>query len=207
MTRRRSICVVGALALVATLVLALGGPVAAKKKHRKGGPAVVTKPVNASIPQSTGVGPNQHWGQLRSDLVIGKRFKGKTIGDVNVTIQTTGAGADAAEDLRMRLTAPNGATIDLLPPVTGQSIGPLSLDDETPVETCQGTPPCSSPLESLNEPYAGTARPRAFLSILDSGPIQGTWRLSAFDTDNFYANRVSTLVSWTLTVTPARPVK
>jgi hypothetical protein len=195
-------------ALVASLVLALGGPAAAKKKHHKGGPAVVTVPLNAAIPQATGTAPNIRWGTLRSDIVIGKKFKGKKIGDVNVTVQTTGAGPDAAEDLRMRLTAPNGATTDIVQFLDGQSIGPLTLDDDTTVDTCAGPPPpCDDPLRSLNPPYAGTSRPDGDLSILDSGPIKGTWRLSAFDTDNFYANRISTLVSWTLTVTPERPVK
>jgi hypothetical protein len=207
MTRRRGMSVFVALALVASLVLAVGGPAAAKKKHRKGGPAVVTKPVSAAIPDATGVPPNVRWGQLRSDIAIGKKFKGKTIGDVNVTIQTTGAGPNAAEDLEMRLTAPNGATTDVLPNLFGRSVGPLTLDDDTPVRTCGQPTPCADPLRSLNPPYAGTARSGGFLSILDSGPIMGTWRLSAFDTQPFDPQSASTLVSWTLTVTPARPVK
>ena len=51
----------------------------------------ITMPVNAPIPGATG--PPARDGELDSQISVGKRFKGRSIGDVNVTVQTKGATA------------------------------------------------------------------------------------------------------------------
>jgi hypothetical protein len=191
------------LALV-LIVASLAGATAAdaKKKHKRVGAVNITQPVNAAIPDRSSGG----FGRLISQIVVGRRFKGKSIGDVNITIQTTGNDPDSARDVLPFLTAPNGDTVGLFSGLLGRSIGPLTLDDEAGAGICTADPPpCKfDPFESLLAPYAGRAQPSSPLSFLDLGPIRGVWTLQAMDQSN---GNTSTLVSWTLNVTPARPVK
>lgn len=94
------------VALIGLLVagVALGSPVAgAKKKVKRVGPAEATLSANQAIPDAVPFGGP---GVLRSPITVGQRFKGRTIADVNVTVQTTGATAMAAEGLAIRLTSP-----------------------------------------------------------------------------------------------------
>jgi hypothetical protein len=193
-----------ALALLATSLL---GAAAAhsKKKHRGSRVVNITQPVNAAIPDRGSQVPGVD-GLLVSQIVVGKKFKGKSIGDVNVTVQTTGGGPDAASDVLPYMSSPNGNTIGLFSGLGGQSIGPLTLDDEAGRGICTfDPPPCRfDPFDTLLAPYAGTAEPSTPLSRFDRGPVRGVWTLWAKDQGN---GGLSTLVSWTLNVTPARPVK
>ena len=79
------------------------------------------------------------WGKLATPLnVAGKALKGVKVGDVRVTIQTTGLTATSANDIFLRLTAPNGRTVGLGGSFCGQSIGPLTLTANSPVNICTG---------------------------------------------------------------------
>jgi hypothetical protein len=179
---------------------------AAKKKKSKGPGAVdVTMPVNAPIPDGTpAAGPN---GLLTSTIDVGKPFKGKRVRDVNVTVQTTGlTGTVPSNDLIGYLTAPNGATTGLFSRLgligSGFSIGPLTLDDESPIGLGfgdQGDP------TSLESPWVGTARPdEPGLYVLDDGLVKGAWTLRVLDT---VAGETSQFNFWRLQVAAGRPYR
>jgi subtilisin-like proprotein convertase family protein len=169
-----------------------------KKKKKRKGAGVVNAALAANQPvPDAGVGVP---GVLRSTIKLGKKQAGLRISDVNVTTQTSGVGAAAADDLTVRLTAPNGATSDLWGEVDAQSVGPLTLDDEAPAEFCNSsTPPCDAPESTLIAPFAGATRPEAPLRIMDGGPIRGTWTLTVYDAST---TETSTLSSWRLAITP-----
>jgi subtilisin-like proprotein convertase family protein len=191
----------GLFGLVAAAVAVAGAsPAAAKKKGKVGGTADITMPVNAGIPDATA----NTDGLLASTITVGgKKFKGSKVRDVNVTAQTTGANADAAADLDARLTAPNGATSWLFSNLAGQSIGPLTLDDQS-VNFLVNTAPVSS--NSLGPPYTGTAQPNCLqahggcpLTVMNNGPATGTWTLRVYDR-GISAGSTSILNSWRLVV-------
>jgi subtilisin-like proprotein convertase family protein len=203
---RLAVAGVGALALALTIGLTSGSVAQAKKKHKSGGVATLTNNANTPIPDASATTE----GTLVSTINLGgKKFKKTKIRDVNVTVQTTGDQNDAAGDLFVRLTAPNGATTPLFFGLSGQSIGPLTLDDETP-NVLGGTPPAPNS-ETVVAPYNGTAQPNSLagvfsgtLSVMDSGPATGTYRLFIYDTT---AGANSVLNSWTLNVTAGKPFK
>jgi subtilisin-like proprotein convertase family protein len=194
-------------AVIAALVCGLALPAvssAAKTAKKKGGGTVdTTTAVNQAIPDRPS-GTNTPYGLLTSTITVGKRFKGKQVRDVNVTVQTTGtSGADsAAQDLRARLTAPNGVTATLfgfLAP--GNTVGPLTVDDESPLFLANG-PPVDP--QALFSPWVGTAQPTDVLFAMDGGPVRGNWTLRIADLVNGDAN---TLVQWRLNVVAGKPFR
>ncbi len=198
-----------ALSLCVTLGLGAGVAEAKKKKQKVGGKAVITKTLNAAIPDATG--PPTNFGLLSSTIKLGgKRFKKTRIRDVNVTVQTTGAsGTDPAGDLLASLTAPNGATTYLfVVSLSGLSAGPLTLDDESSMVLGGGPPP--APFPFLAEPYAGTAQPQgmgfgnACLCVMDGGKATGKWVLRVFDVG---IGETSVLNSWKLVVQAGKKYK
>jgi hypothetical protein len=191
------------LATLAVLAAALlpAAPAAGAKK--RGGTINIARSVNAVIPDR-GPGATAPWGQLVTTIEVGKKFRGMRIRDVDVTVQTTGAGLNAARGVFPRLSAPNGATSNLFQNLNGyiqpnNSIGPLTLDDEAPLGIAFGAP--VNPLD-LYQPWAGSARPFGSLFPMDGGPVTGTWTLRVFDALN---SDFSVLNSWTLRVTAGRP--
>ncbi len=195
---------VGAVVAAVTLLggVLFGGVADAKKKR---GSATVTRTLNAPIPNRIANDPGVPWGTLRTQIVLGKKYKGLTIGDINVTLQTTGFSADAAGDLVARLTAPNGNTTTLFSDgMIGISIGQLTLDDETRISLCKDpTPPCIDPDNALSAPYFGKAAPDGWLGHLDGGRMNGPYTLSVFDTDATPPEGTSVLNFWRLNVTAA----
>jgi hypothetical protein len=194
--------------LVCVLLLVAGlsaGAADAKKKKKAAGPLSVTKPVNLAVPDRA-LFPSPY-GRLDSTIVVGKKFKNRTIRDVNVTFQTAGNDVDSAQDFAAQVTAPNGATAWLVLQLSGQNIGPLTLDDESQF-LLGGSTPSGFPI--LAAPYQGAARPGieglGSLSPLDFGPVKGNWTLQAFDTDGTPAGITSTLISWTLNVKTGGPL-
>jgi hypothetical protein len=197
---------IGVLALVLLACLALAAPSpAAKKKGKGAGKVDVTKAVNAPVPDAAaGVGGLD--GVLRSTIQVGKQFKGKQVRDVNVTVQTLGtSGLNSAEDLTVKLTGPNGATVNLFGGLEGfnptnPSIGPLTLDDEAFLSLGFETP--TNP-NLLYQPWTGAAEPLfGMLISLDGGPVRGTWTLTVLDQVN---GGTSNLASWRLNVIGGRP--
>jgi hypothetical protein len=212
-TRSNGVCL-GALALAVVLAITIAPPAGAAKKKGKRVRAIVdiTQAVGAPIPDATpvqGGGPPID-GVLLSTINVGKRFKGRRVRDVNVTVQTTGiSGGNPASDLNIFLTAPNRATaLAFADPggfgSTAASVGPLTLDDES--STALGDGLQSNPFE-LSPPFAGTARPLERLARMDNGPARGVWTLVALDTTNPPPDRVSVLNSWRLTLTTGRPFR
>lgn len=211
-TERRAPRAVG-LAVAAALAAGLGlaGPAVGAKKG--GGVLDNTTVVNAPIPDRPS-GGTTIFGRLDSTTTVGRRFKGRVVRDVNVTVQTTGtSGNEPASQVIANLTAPNGAITrlfgGLLPPlapptfssfVAFPSLGPLTLDDESRFNIGVFAP--RSPVE-LYAPYAGGARPTGKpLAVMDGGPVRGTWTLTVLDAVN---GQTSNLASWRLNVIAGRP--
>jgi subtilisin-like proprotein convertase family protein len=212
--RRLAILGVMALALCAVVGLTLGASAEAKKKHKKHKAVPVfaaTAAPNAAIPDAPPSGPST---PVRSTIsVVGKAFKGKVVGDVNVTgLQATGDVTDAVNDLEFKLTAPNGRTIAVISNGIGdQFIGPLTIDDQSPVSICDSdTLICEDPSSTLIRPFAGTAN-ELFLGNAGTGglkafkgvPMQGAWTMTVFDDDGI---QTSTWNTWGLQITAAKPV-
>ena len=199
MDRRRPVKLASLVAAVAlSIAFAAGGGTAlAKKKHSKSPTANVTVNANQVVPPET-TATSQ--GILTSTAVLGKKFKGSQVGDVNVTLVGSASGAGSSIGvLNAKLTAPNGNTVLLFSDfLFGQTLGPLTLDDETPVFLSGGATPTSDP-EALNAPYAGKAAPSSPLTEMDGGPAKGVWTLKIRNEDNNAAH-VHTLTSWTLQV-------
>ncbi len=204
------------LALFGILVLGLivamsGGGAQAKKRGKSGGTADVTTQVNAAIPDAVG----NTRGLLTSTIEIGgKRFRGTRVRDVNVTVQTTGTISSSAQDLQARLTAPNGATAWLFAGLSGQSIGPLTLDDQSPTFLNIGSTPQDNIPGALGLPYAGIAQPDCLearggcpLGVMNDTPARGTWTLRTYDTSGATPGRTSTLNFWRLRVVAGMPYR
>jgi hypothetical protein len=198
-------------ALAVVLVLAAGlGEASAKKKGAKAKPFQATKVLTAPIPDGV---LDVRSTPLRSTIAVPKKYKGKVVGDVNVTrIQTTGSEAPAAAHLIASLIAPNGRTVVLFEGKGDQSLGPWTLDDDTPVSICNqpAAAPCLSPNQSLQQPFAGTSN-LAYndgpslppLQGLNGVPMRGKWTLTISDVA---PGATSTLNRWGLKINPARPV-
>jgi subtilisin-like proprotein convertase family protein len=211
---RQKLMLMGVIATALTLTAGLTASAEAKKSKST---AEETKAVNLPIPDRPAAGPST---ALTSEIEIGKKFKKKVVGDLNVTaFQTTGSAAGAANDLRVKLTAPNGRTVQLLLGIGDQSIGPLTMDDDTTTIICNQPPAsaCGTGLSaaSLFQPFAGTANLQGNLAgVFDSGPLsdfngtrmRGTWRLTVIDLGNGAANGTNTLNQWGLRIKAAKPV-
>ncbi len=189
MARKRSrLALLGALTVVLTVTVGLvsGGVADAKKKKKKksANVASVSRAVNAQIPDR-GPGAAGQYGRLDTVLTVGKKFKGKTVGVLEFTFQTTGDAVNSGGDLQFDITAPNGYR---LPgdwwdnSIGGQSIGPLTITPNSPLRTCNtATPPCASPFQTLNRPFAGTAGDNVF-AWFRGLPMRGNWTVTALDT-------------------------
>src|SRR5581483_11264511 len=198
-------------ALSALCAVLLPVAAAAAKKHKT--PSVFQQQLspNASIPDDAGSGPST---PVTSAITVGKKFKGKVVGDVNVTgIQTTGNAKGALNDLGVRISAPNGQAVTLLAPgfASGASMGPLTFDDDVFVEMCY-SPPCQWAPQTLNPPYVGTANlmynssaGTGPLAQLNGSPMKGTWTFTVWDASS--VGQTSVLNSWGLQITPRKPVK
>jgi subtilisin-like proprotein convertase family protein len=209
-----------ALAICTALGMTLGGSAEAKKKSKKSKTVVFRQSLspNAAIPDSPPTGPSV---PLKSTLTVsGKKFKGKVVGDLNVTgIQTTGSGPNAARDIRMKLIAPNGRTIYLIGRSLGDvSIGPLTIDADSPVAicdsntgaSCPGGTPSGDPSATLIRPFAGTANSQGLggqnsggVRAMNGVPMKGTWTFEVFDNA---VGKTSVLNTWGLQITSAKPI-
>jgi hypothetical protein len=205
------LCVL-ALALCAAVGMTIAGSADAKRAKKPKTARFFQQSIspNAAIPNNPAAGPST---PVNSTITVGKKFKGRVVGDVNVTgIQTTGSGGDAAGDLAMRVIAPNGQGVFLLGSfLEGANIGPLTFDDDVFVEICYSTPPCDWAPQTLNPPYAGSASllyngasGSGPLAQLNGTPMQGTWTFSIWDEQG--AATTSQLNGWGLQITARKPV-
>jgi hypothetical protein len=216
MTGRRRTAFFGvlALALCTALGLTFGGAAEAKKKQKKVKNVVFRQSLspNAAVPDDAATGPST---PFKSTITVaGKKFKGKVVGDLDVTgLQTTGTGALAARNIRMKLIAPNGRTVSLIGKAIGTtSLGPLTIDAQSTVSICDSpTPTCSDPSSTLLPPFAGTANSQGLGGSSTGGvrgmngvQMNGTWTFEIFDQGNI--GQTSVLNSWGLQITAAKPV-
>jgi hypothetical protein len=197
----------GIAVLAAMIIGSLAVAVPTAGAAKKGGGAVnLTKVVNQAIPDQTSFAALRV--PLTSTITVGKRFRGRKIRDVNVTAQTAGAsGSNPAFDLTARLTGPNGATTQLWSNGrSGSSIGPLTLDDESPLRLGSG-PPVDP--QALYAPYVGVAQPFSDpLAVMDGGPVRGTWTFEIVDILSMSGNQgTSNLVQWRLNVATGKPFR
>jgi hypothetical protein len=179
-TKRKVAVTVGCLALLGGSVLGGGVADAAKKGKRKGGGVVrVSNGQSRTIPDAISGTETTIWGALATPLNVGKRFKGARVGDVRLTLRTTGLSVSAAADLLFRVTAPNGRTVTIAGPFTGQSIGPLTVTANSRTTLCSA-PPCSDPDATLSPPYFGTVGDPN-LALLNGSPVSGRWVVTVYD--------------------------
>lgn len=205
--------VAGMLVLAALMLLAPGA--AAKKKSGGTKPFSKSILVGQAVPDATGATVRSV--PLRSTITVPKKYKGKYVGDVNVTgLQTTGSGAGAANDLIGYLISPGKRTFQLFYQVGNDSLGPWTIDDDTPVSICPSLTPCTNPLQSLGFPFAGTSNANfnwigtfpvnGQLAMFDGVPMNGAWTLLLTDATTGAGNGTSTLDGWGLKITPAKRV-
>lgn len=201
LNKRMSVGVI--VACLALLGGAIFGGVADAKKTKV---ATVSNTTPRPIPDAlagSATTPSTY-GKLATPLTVSKKFKGKKVGSVAVTVQTVGATPTAANDLFFKVTAPNGRTIGLDSPFTGQSIGPVTWLANYPFGACGGStapppPPCDNPDNVLNPPYVGVIGDVS-LSLFEGVKMNGTWFVSAYDANNL---DTSSLNSVSLKITPA----
>jgi hypothetical protein len=201
-TRRNRLAIIGVLVLALSLVAGLSSADAKKKKKKSATVANVSNTTPRAIPDSA-PGANGLDGRLDTVLTVGKKFKGKTVGTLELSFQTTGDSTNAASELQIDITAPNGYR---LPgdwwdnSIGGQSIGPLTITPNSPVRTCNSaTPPCSDPFQTLNRPFAGTVGDNTF-QWFRGLPMRGNWIVTALDDTNTH---ISILNSVALKITAA----
>jgi hypothetical protein len=195
-----AICVAGSLGV---------GDAVAKKKKSKASVFAGSASPNLAVPEvASGNEPI-----VTSALTVPKKFKGKTVGDLNVTgLQTTGSGPTSANGLDLMLVGPGGRSVLLdAGALGGQSIGPVTFDDDTPISFCDD-PPCSDPDATLQRPFAGTTNlANTFggdtgpLSAFNGTAMRGTWTLFAWDNDSDGDTNV--INTWGLRIAAAKPVK
>jgi hypothetical protein len=200
------------LALCTVFGMTLAASAEAKKKKHKT-PTFFQQSLspNAAIPDDAASGAST---PLTSTITIGKKFKGRVIGDVNVTgIQTTGSVDGALDDLSFRVTSPSGRSVLLLQSgfSEGASLGPLTFDDDTFTEMCYFVSGCQWAPQTLNPPFVGTANlmyngaaGTGPLAQLNGLPMQGTWTFTVWDDDD--VGQTSTLNSWGLQIMARKPV-
>jgi hypothetical protein len=201
-------------ALVAALALLAAPPALAAKKKGKTKAFAATTVVNTIVPEDAGAGAST---ALKSTIKVGKSYKGRVIGDLDVTgLQTTGDAAGAANDLTAMLTGPTGRTLYLFRAVGDQSLGPWTLDDDTSVGICSAPliTTCAASQQTLRIPFAGTSNlvfndGPSFVPLqnFDGTRMKGTWTLSLVDTQAGVSNGTSVFDKWGLKITPAKPVK
>ena len=180
LTKRKVAVAVGCLALLGGSVLGSGAAAAAKKGKRKGGNvAKVANGKARAIPDAISGTETTIWGALATPLNVAKRFKGARVGDVRLTLRTTGLSVSAASDLLFRVTAPNGRTVTIEGPFAGQSIGPLAVTANSRARLCSA-PPCSDPDATLSPPYFGTVGDPN-LALLNGSPMSGRWVVTVYD--------------------------
>ena len=194
-----ALCMVGALA---------AGPAVAKKKKSKASVFAGSVSPNLAVPEVAS-GPEPI---VTSALTVPKKFKGKSVGDLNITgVQTTGTGSTSANGLDLMLVGPGGRSVLFdAGAMGGQSIGPVTFDDDTQTSFCDD-PPCSDPDATLLRPFVGTTN-LAFtfggdtgpLSVLNGTPMRGTWSLYAWDNDSDGDTNV--INTWGLRISAAKPV-
>ena len=212
-SKRSRVAFLGVLALALSVTVGLtAGSADAKTKKVK--TFSEQKTVGAAIPDDAAAGASV---PVVSEITVPKKkYKKSLVGDVNVTnLQTSGAVADAADDLFAELTAPNGRTVLLFATVGDISLGPWTMDDDTKISICDSpTPPCENPNAQLNQPFAGTSNLlhnnddvstdgiAGPLSNFDGIKMKGTWTLTIWDE---ISGQTSTFNQWGLQIKPQKP--
>jgi hypothetical protein len=193
---------VWAVALLAVCLAAgvAAGDVAAKKKKGKASVFAGSASPNLAVPDAPGAGA--HETIVTSAITVPKKFKGKVVGDLNITgVKTTGSAATAADGLDLMLVAPGGpAVLFDAGALNGQSISFCA------------SPPCTDPDATLTYPYAGTTN-LAFTFGGDTGPLsafngtsmRGVWTLYAWDND--FDGSTNIVNTWGLKITAAKAVR
>jgi hypothetical protein len=173
--------------LSVTVGLVSGSVADAKKKKKKtANVANVSNTTPRAIPDRA-AGGDAPFGRLDTTFNVGKKFKGRTVGSLELTFQTTGDAPNAANDLTFNIIAPNGYSLDSDwwdNSYGGQSLGPWTITPNSPVRTCNTvSPPCADPFQTLNRPFAGTSGDNTF-QWFRGLPMKGTWTFVALDEQN-----------------------
>jgi hypothetical protein len=205
-----------AVVIAAMGALAAGADAKKKKSKAKNFSAQVT--VNQTIPDAvTGAVSTP----LTSTINVPKKFKGKVVGDVNVTrLQTTGSDPGTANDLTATLVAPSGRSTDLFAFIGAgsPSLGPMTIDDSGAAICNSSSDPCLNGFQTLYPPFAGAANTTfSFAGIFPTnGPLatfdgvrmNGIWTLVVSDQSSGGPDDgTSVLNQWGLQISAAKPPK
>ena len=183
-SKRTRLALTGVLALVlsVTVGLASGSVADAKKKKKSANVVTVSNNTPRAIPDKA-AGPDTLDGRLDTNLTVGKKFKGKSVGTLELTFQTTGDSPNASNDVEFDIIAPNGYR---LPwnwtdnNFTGsQNIGPVTITPNSPLRTCSATF-CENPFQQVHAPYVGTVGDNTF-QWFRGLPMKGTWKVVFLD--------------------------
>lgn len=195
-----------ALALSVTGALVAGAGAAAKTGKHPSKARTFQNGINQLIPDDP-PGPSFP-GQLDSTIRVGRKMKGRSVADVNVSVRISHPDTD---DLDMFLISPQGATVLLATANagrdgnTGYGSGAANcggamttFDDETP-NFISNAAFVNEPGEILS-PWAATVEPFGFpLSINDGNKARGLWTLRILD---FANGNSGTLNCWKLRIKP-----
>ena len=195
-SKRSRLALMGVLTLALSVTVGLtAGSVADAKKKKKKSPNVVTVSNNTprAIPDRP-AGPGTQNGRLDTQLTVGKKFKGKSVGTLELTFQTTGDSPTSGNDVEFDIIAPNGYR---LPwnwtdnSFDGQSIGPVTITPNSPFRTCTA-PTCSNPFSTLHAPYVGTVGDNTF-QWFRGLPMKGVWDVVFTDSSPTKTSVVNTV--------------
>ncbi len=198
--------------MLLALVVATGAGAAPKGKGKgKAKPRPVPRVATFTMATATqvpdrGPGDTAFVGVLDSPILVGKRFKGREITDVDAGVSVVGP-PDQLEDIELYLRSPDGTTIFLSGDVNGApgnaSYGldcggfATTFTDETENFIVDGPGPPIFPGAVLS-PWTNFVQTNGYpLSVMDGGPARGAWTMRVVDdsnTENF------TLTCWRLTL-------
>jgi hypothetical protein len=197
--------------LVASLVgvLAIFGGVAEAKKGGKAATEEVT-----NVPIVEGDAPSDRIGVTDVQFRIGKKFKGKSVGKVELTVQITGQPDDYLFNIAFagsRLISPQGralsvnaVALDFTGGDPNRTYGPLTVTPDSPKALCF-FPPCGANFDDpLGPPWVGSIG-QASLNRFYGVRMRGTW---TWEVNNFGLLPGSGVVNLArLKVTPAKKIE
>jgi hypothetical protein len=184
-----------------------GAHTAKKKKKKRGNKARAFQNDQSTLIPDDVPGPSFP-GQLDSWIKVGKKMKGKSVADVNVSVRISHPDSN---DIDLFLISPQGATVWLATNNAGQAGNAGYGDGET---SCRGqmttfddeTFNFISNEDEVNEPgeilspWAARVQPFGFpLSVMDGNKARGRWTLRVLD---FQQGDTGTLHCWRLKIKP-----
>jgi hypothetical protein len=187
------------VAAVACVALLAGGGAAEAKKGKKAATAEVESFAIASAP-----GPDLTAFSFPT-FEVGKAFKGRAVGKVELTTQVIGSVNGYYNELGFRLISPQGRAVSIGSPFFNNppqaSYGPLKLTPNSDQFTCSSLGECAM-TGALGPPFVGTVGDSG-LNFFYGTRMRGTWTLEILNLSEVGTGTLNA----ELRVTPARPIE